>query len=409
MPELFKDALKDTMKHLAGLKWTAPLEVCAFAWAGKPHQAADVDSRMKSGSAKLALFIAVLFAFGIALVSETAIGGNGFFYYDLIREILIKDPIEFVAEPLAEAGLLFGIGLALTWRIALFMEKRVGYGESLRSAWAGILIISCLGVCATALSTHWALALVNYLARSLPYDATIIVLARRAIPSAAVILWMWIGVSRIFKVIHAVYPATASAENRRMLVWSLLGIWLFVSLSSFIENEAISRVHPDPVRTRDVGPELSAVFMTGIACNDDRDTVGCVVNINTGQPQDMTLAGTWDTHAVTYTPAETEGPVIARWTPVVANAGLVPVVLIAPYSHFDLEIRTSRKEACAIAALPDDATHPTYWRMRANAHENGKWTDDRKTTKLIPNNLHTLHAELSRVCTTAARRDSARG
>lgn len=401
MPELLKEALKDSLKQLAGLNWVAPLEVCAFAWAGKPHQAAHIEWRMKSGGAKLTLFLAVLFAFGIALVSETATQMNGTFYYTLIRDILIKDPIEFVAEPLVAAGLLFGITILLTWRIAMFMEQRTGYGESLRSAWAGILIISCLGVSATALSTQWALALVNYFARSLPYDATIIVIARRIIPPAAVFIWMWIGVARFFTVIHAVFPATVSKENRRMLVWSLLGIWLFVSLASLIEHEAISRVHPDPVRTRDVGPELAAVYMTGIACNGDRDTVGCVVNINTGQPQDMTLAGTWDTRTVTYTPAETEGQMIARWTPVVPNAGLVPVVLIAPYSHFDLEIRTSRKEACAIAALPDDAAHPSYWRMRANAHENGKWTDDRKTTKLIPNNLHTLHVELNRVCTTA--------
>lgn len=48
--------------------------------------------------------------------------------------------------------------------------------------------------------------------------------------------------------------------------------------------------------------------MTGIAFNGNAEIIGCMVNINTGQPQDMTLAGTWETHTGTYIPAEAEGP-----------------------------------------------------------------------------------------------------
>ncbi|MBA5689150.1 hypothetical protein [Rugamonas apoptosis] len=402
MPEIFKDILKDVLKQLANLNWTAPILVCEFALFGEPHQIADIEERMKNGAAKVAVLVAVLFAFGIALISETATLGNGGYYYHLIRDIAEKDPIEFLAEPLAGAAILLAIGMLLTWRIARSLQKRAEYGESLRSVWAGILIISCLGVSAVALSTQWGRALVNYFTRSLPYDAPIAVISRHAVPYVAIFIWMWVCIGRSFRVMQSVLPATVTKETRRMLFWGHLGIWVFVSLSSILEHEAITRVHPDPLRTRDIGPELAAIAMTGIACNGNADTIGCVVNINTGQPQDMTLAGTWDTRTVTYTPSETEGPVIARWTPIVANAGMVPVVSITPYSHFDLEIRTSRKEACAIAALPDDAAHPSYWRMRAHAHENGKWTDDSKTTKLIPNNLHTLHAELSRLCSQAA-------
>jgi len=169
-----------------------------------------------------------------------------------------------------------------------------------------------------------------------------------------------------------------------------------------IEHEAIARVHPDRIRARDLGPELVPIFMTGIACSGNIDTIGCVVNINTGQPQDMTVAGTWDTRTARRSSAATEGPVIARWTPVVTNAGMVPLVQINPFSHFDVEIRTSRKEACIMADLRDDATQQIGWYMRAHAHENGKWTEQSKTTKLILNNRQSLIAELKRLCTADA-------
>jgi hypothetical protein len=169
-----------------------------------------------------------------------------------------------------------------------------------------------------------------------------------------------------------------------------------------IEHEGIARVHPDPILARDLGPELVPIFMTGITCSGNVDTSGCVVNINTGQPQDMTVAGTWDARTAENSSAATEGPVIARWAPVVTNAGMVPLVQINPFSHFNVEIRPSRKEACIMADLRDDVTLPSGWYMRARAHESGKWAEQSKTTKLILNNRQSFIAVLKRLCTADA-------
>ena len=388
---------KEILRAIATFNWSALCKLLSFTWTGTPRLH-EVEPHLAGLLPRASVWLCAFVAFLAAILAECYAAPAGPIFLESLWDIATKDGLVYVTKPALTTLAAFGLTMFCLRARARGIERWANIGSLMQWAWLGIFIIICLATAAMTLTAWTSLSYLN--AATYPSFKTGIM--RRIIGMLAATLILltiyWTVLTRCYRRLASLLSAILTREQKREVLLTIMLLPALILMSSMIVNSTVQDVRGDPARETSRSDQLAEVSMTAMACAPSGDNIACVMNLWTGLPQDYTLIGPWTSHATQAAAETTPTSSTITWTPEPPANSTIAIVKLTPMEQFDIEIRSPRKQACAIVRASNRSEQLPAVTFEAKGHENGRVTEERRTIQLRPINVQTLRNELIAAC-----------
>jgi hypothetical protein len=368
------------------LKPAAIWRLFAYPWTDKVT-ILELEAECEKSQRWLSVAAAVGLGMLAAFLSGVLTAPAGSFYFALVRQIVERDGIGYVAAPLAFLLLSILIAVGLIFWVANHFEKILGYGPAGKWAWFSFATAAGVTIALMHLAMYVFVRLLGYVAPYISYtsfaSAALVFAVTFCLIAGSLLILVIYG----YRKIKSLVQVALFGEYRLRIVLLLALVWAYVLIGSIGFVQSLHEVRGDPAKIGEFW-KLPTVGMTMIGCDLSEKTVSCVFSAVTDELPDLILAGKW--HSA-------DGANSARqyvaWEPVSGSKPAEGTIAVSANAIFDITLRANKEDVC-----PQLGRNSQGFMFEARARGTTPPISERQKLLFQVINTKTFASELADIC-----------